>query len=258
MRLYLLRLATLQPGSVPVLGYVVQTDGVNVLIDGGFPSDFIANPPTLTGGLRIEMSEEDYIVKRLDSIGLRPDDIQLLVCTHLDADHAGGHRVFTNAELFVQREHYEFARQSDHPRFAAIREHWDHPSLRYRLTDGDTELVPGVELVETSGHVPGHQAILVRLPETGPVLLAADAIPHPSMPDPETLDTPLRHGRGGHAGEHAQAGGACAARRRHAHHPRPRRGAVRDAQAGARVLQLSDAAGAFCNLDPQSFRAAAA
>jgi N-acyl homoserine lactone hydrolase len=40
--------------------------------------------------------------------------------------------------------------------------------------------------LETSGHVPGHQSLLVRLPETGPVLLTIDAIPAASMLDPET------------------------------------------------------------------------
>jgi N-acyl homoserine lactone hydrolase len=62
------------------------------------------------------------------------------------------------------------------PRFQGIREHWDAPNLNYRTVSGDTELAPGIELIETSGHVPGHQSVLVRLPQTGPVLLAIDAI----------------------------------------------------------------------------------
>jgi len=44
------------------------------------------------------------------------------------------------------------------------------------LIDGDTEFLPGLTLLETSGHAPGHQSILVRLPRTGPVLLAIDAV----------------------------------------------------------------------------------
>jgi N-acyl homoserine lactone hydrolase len=48
---------------------------------------------------------------------------------------------------------------------------------RIRLVDGDTELLPGLELIETSGHVPGHQSVLVRLPKTGAVLLTIDAVP---------------------------------------------------------------------------------
>ena len=52
----------------------------------------------------------------------------------------------------------------------------DHSDLRHRLIDGDTELLPGLTLLETGGHAPGHQSILVRLPRTGPVLLAIDAV----------------------------------------------------------------------------------
>ena len=50
---------------------------------------------------------------------------------------------------------------------------------RIRLEDGDTELLPGFELTSTSGHVPGHQSVLVRLPKTGAVLLTIDAVPLP-------------------------------------------------------------------------------
>ena len=48
---------------------------------------------------------------------------------------------------------------------------------RIRLVEGDMELLPGLELIETSGHVPGHQSVLVRLPRTGAVLLTVDAVP---------------------------------------------------------------------------------
>ena len=187
MKLYLMQLAAMQPGDVPVPAYLVQTgDGKNILIDSGFPASFVGNSIELPGGMTVEVSEENYIVKRLKSLGLRPEDIDTVVCTHLDADHAGGHAAFTDAEFVVQREHYEHARASEHPRFAALRGEWNHPDLRYRFVDGDAELFPGVELIETSGHVPGHQAVLVRLPETGTVILAIDAIPHSSMTDAET------------------------------------------------------------------------
>jgi N-acyl homoserine lactone hydrolase len=87
----------------------------------------------------------------------------------------GYHDAFHKAELIVQRTHYELAR-SGHPRYTAARAHWDHPALQYRLIDGDTELMPGLSLIETSGHAPGHQSVLLRLPQTGKVLLAIDAV----------------------------------------------------------------------------------
>jgi N-acyl homoserine lactone hydrolase len=185
MKLYLMQLALFQPIAAPVPGYVIQTDdGINILVDTGLPYSAIHNlqgPP----GLQLEIKETDYVVNQLANIGLRPEDIQILICTHFDPDHAGNHDVFITSELIVQRRHYEIAR-AGYPRFATVRDHWDHPNLRYRLIDGDTVLLPGIELIETSGHVPGHQSVLVRLPETGPVILAIDAIAERSMLDPDS------------------------------------------------------------------------
>src|SRR5256886_4681020 len=175
-RLYLLQLGT---STVPgagrtlemVLGcYLVETnDGRHILIDSGLPAD-VPLPP-----VAVPSTQGKNVIEQLDDLGLRPDDIDILICTHFDPDHAGYHDAFTKAELIVQREHYELAR-SGHPRFATIRAHWDHPALHYRLIDGGTELLPGLSLIETSGHAPGHQSVLVRLPQTGMILLAIDAV----------------------------------------------------------------------------------
>jgi N-acyl homoserine lactone hydrolase len=149
--------------------YLVQTnDGQHILIDTGMAAD--ARSPGAPKG-----DNEKNVIEHLSELGLRPTDIDTLICTHFDIDHAGYPDHFTNADLIVQRKHYELARNG-HPRFAPARAHWDHPALRYRFVDGDTELLPGLTLLETSGHAPGHQSVLVRLPHTGPVLLAIDAV----------------------------------------------------------------------------------
>jgi N-acyl homoserine lactone hydrolase len=171
LRLFLLQMALVPGNGIPAISYLIQTDdGINVLIDTGFPKNFAA--PSM--GVRLD--DSDYIVNQLASLGLSPRDIHYLVCTHFDQDHAGAHDAFPQAELIVQRRHYEAAQAERHERFERARAHWGHPSLRYRLVDGDTTLLPGIELIETSGHVPGHQSVLVRLPQTGPMLLAIDAV----------------------------------------------------------------------------------
>ncbi len=175
-RLYLLQLST---STVPGAGralemvsgcYLVQTsDGRNILIDSGLPADYTP-PPGMPPA-----ENRKNVLEHLADLGLRPGDIDLLICTHFDVDHAGYHDVFTRAELVVQHDHYALAR-GGHVRYAAARAHWDHPALRYRLIEGDTELLPGLWLIETSGHAPGHQSVLVDLPQTGRVLLAIDAV----------------------------------------------------------------------------------
>lgn len=177
MRLYVMQMGlSLQSGS-PNPAYLVQTDeGLNVLIDSGFPRRMIGAYKQ-PGGPTTAVDDEDFVVNRLAAIGVRPDDINIVICTHFDHDHAGGHDNFPNAEFVVQRTHLEIARSGQHERFERTRANWDAPGLRYRTVEGDTVLLPGIELIESSGHVPGHQAVLVRLPQTGPVLLAIDAIP---------------------------------------------------------------------------------
>lgn len=176
MRLYLFQLALHPENGIPTPGYLIQTDdGANVLIDTGFPKHYELP------GTSLRLGECNYIVNQLAALGLAPCDIRYLVCTHFDPDHAGGHEAFPETELIVQRQHYEVACAGAHPRFELMRSHWNHPGLRYRLIDGNITLLPGIELIKTSGHVPGHQSVLVHLPQTGPMLLAIDAVAQASQ-----------------------------------------------------------------------------
>jgi N-acyl homoserine lactone hydrolase len=175
-RLYLFQVSTtnmpLPAGQMLEMSsgcYLIETtDNKRILIDTGMTPDAPASPAPPSVNRK-------NVLEHLAGLNLRPQDIDTLICTHFDVDHAGYHDHFSSSELVVQREHYNLARNG-HPRFAAARKHWDHPALRYRLIDGDCELLPGIALLETSGHAPGHQSVLVRLPKTGPVLLAIDAV----------------------------------------------------------------------------------
>ena len=178
MRLYILQMGLSPQTGSPVPAYLVQLDdGTNVLIDSGFPRTHVGAYHREPRNTNFLVEEQDFIVNRLAALGVQPGDIRYVVCTHLDPDHAGGHDQFPDAEFVIQRAHYEAARSGDFSRFEEMRPQWDAPGLRYRTVEGDTELLPGIELIETSGHVPGHQSVLIRLPQTGPVLLAIDAIP---------------------------------------------------------------------------------
>ncbi len=187
-KLYLFQVATMTipPLTVPAVCYLVQTDdGKNILIDSGIPENIKRTPsgsvPTLGKS----------VVEQLALLGLRPEDIHLLVCTHFDVDHAGNHAAFPNAELVVQKKHYEHALPSQHPRFALTRAQWTYPGARARFVEGDVELVPGLELIATDGHCLGHQSVLIRLPESGPILLAIDAVASANSFTPEHQASPV-------------------------------------------------------------------
>jgi len=159
--------------KVPVPGYLIEmADGRRALVDTGFPST--SEPTRAVHWFRV--TPEDYVLRRLSSIGLQPGDIDWVICSHFDPDHCGGNDLFPHAKFFVQREHYCVALTGVHWRFEMHRAHWDHPALEYCQIDGDEEILPGVSLIETGGHVPGHQSVLVRLQGSRKVLLAIDAI----------------------------------------------------------------------------------
>ncbi|HYW66010.1 MAG TPA: N-acyl homoserine lactonase family protein [Candidatus Dormibacteraeota bacterium] len=176
-RLYLFSLST---ASIPLASgqslemvlpcYLVETTGGHhVLIDSGMAPE-APRPPQAPPS-----KDQKTVLECLSALHLRPQDIDTVVCTHFDVDHAGFHDSFPHSQFVVQRRHYELARSGD-PRFVLARPHWNHPDLHYTQVEGDTELFPGFTLLETSGHAPGHQSVLVRLPKTGPVLLAIDAV----------------------------------------------------------------------------------
>lgn len=167
-RLYLMQVGSMPEYQIPIVCYLAQTsDGKNILIDSGLPEIMPEGETEFENGRNV--------IEQLASIGLKPNDIDTVISTHYDGDHAGRHAVFTKAQYVVQRAHHLDA--ATNPRFADIRAQWDQPMERIRLLDGDMELLPGLELIETSGHVPGHQSVVLRLPKTGTVLLTIDAVP---------------------------------------------------------------------------------
>ena len=158
---------------IPVSCYLVRTGDTTILFDTGL------SPRAVPGLQRTDplavFTDADLLVHRLDGIGIEPGDVDVVVLSHLHFDHAGGTFLFRNSEIAVQQDEYAYA---NYPAgfFASFyyKKNFDLPDYRWRLLDGDAELVPGVTVLRSDGHTPGHQSLLVDLPETGPVILAGD------------------------------------------------------------------------------------
>ena len=116
----------------------------------------------------------------LAEVGVQPSDIRWMINTHLHFDHAGGNTMvgeqgagsgerevvlsFPNATYVVQRGELEFARTRNERIQASYQAHNFEPVVaanRFRLIEGDIEILPGIRSLRTPGHVPHHQSILV-------------------------------------------------------------------------------------------------
>jgi glyoxylase-like metal-dependent hydrolase (beta-lactamase superfamily II) len=160
--------------SLPVACYLVRTPDAVILFDTGVSPRAV--PGLLRSDAMARFSDADLLVHRLDGLGLVPGDVDLVVLSHLHFDHAGGAALFPEAELIVQKDEYATALFPP-PVLSGFyyRKNFDLPDYRWRHLDGDAELAPGVTVLRTDGHTPGHQSLLVELAETGPVILAGDA-----------------------------------------------------------------------------------
>jgi len=111
------------------------------------------------------------ILPALRAAGFEPGSIDIVALSHLHFDHAGGllsadgERAFPRARIVAQAEEWDVALGSN-PRLVASYQQDElrlaEPWARAGSSDGDEELIPGVEVRRTGGHSGGHQAIIVR------------------------------------------------------------------------------------------------
>jgi N-acyl homoserine lactone hydrolase len=98
-----------------------------------------------------------------------PRAVTCVINTHLHFDHCGGNRLFAGTPIYVQRREREDARTEDY----TIPEWAEFEGAMYVELEGEQELLPGIRVVPTPGHTPGHQSVLVET-EDGLVIVAGD------------------------------------------------------------------------------------
>lgn len=185
MRMYLLDFGSVRPVAAPdqvrsQRGYLIQTDdGENILIDLGVPSKFRDDLQLLASQAPIAIEPHRWgpgydVPGQLQLIGLTPADLDLVVITHSDLDHLGGIE-YVPGHVPVLMSKAERAVDLPGPNNPGAYDSW--PEREYLLVDHeDQDLRPGIRLLATPGHTPGHFSVVVDLPTSGRFVLAADAI----------------------------------------------------------------------------------
>ena len=143
---------------MPVYVHVIDHPDARVLVDTGMTE---LHPAMADMDPRLQpLSEQDFDLAGID----------IVVNTHLHADHCGGNHLFAGKPIYVQRRELDDARSKDD---YTIREWVEAPGVQYVPVDGEHELLPGLRLVPAPGHTPGMQMVVA---ETGgrPLIVGGD------------------------------------------------------------------------------------
>lgn len=166
---------------------LVQTDsGKNILFEAGIGNFF---DPKLKDRYGI-FEKEHMLLKNLNNIGFRPDDIDVVMLSHLHFDHAGGllssygeplKLVFPRAAFYVGKEHWARA-QKPHLReqvsFIPVLHQLLKDSNRLKLIEGNMhpDFDFGVTFHYSHGHTIGLIVSEIQLDE-GPTFFVSDLVP---------------------------------------------------------------------------------
>lgn len=144
-----------------------------LLVDTGFDEEYIWGFPPHASFKR---EQKERLPLALSACGYRPEDISTVIMTHLHWDHTGGMKFFPNAHFYVQATEFKALTELEPKQETAYRpEHWLSLLSRIRLVEGDIQLRPGINLLFTRGHTPGHQAVEINT-RSGPVILGGDLL----------------------------------------------------------------------------------
>jgi len=155
--------------------YLIEHPQGRMIWDAGLPV-------AMAGQGRVEeeggmyMRYERSLLDQLSDMDLQPADIDLVAFSHMHYDHVGAANAFTGSTLLIQDTEYEAAFvDASNPVF--------QPDLYMGLKDSDMEILSGdhdvfgdgsVMIISAPGHTPGHQVLLLRLANTGNLVLSGD------------------------------------------------------------------------------------
>ena len=144
---------------------------------------------------QVMLREPESLLHHLQRLGIRPDEVDVVVTTHLHWDHAGGltrrnqegevELTFKRARHFIQRSEWDFALQPDiRSRPSYITDDFtplaDGNDL-VEFLDGDAEVLPGVHLRHVGGHTPGSQVLVLQSGELACVVTGDLACQTPNL-----------------------------------------------------------------------------
>jgi glyoxylase-like metal-dependent hydrolase (beta-lactamase superfamily II) len=166
---------------VPVPVWLLEGTEKTIIVDTGLgdPEEVATMQKKYGVDVMTTKSEDQDLVAGLARYGVKPEDVDVVLLTHLHFDHIGNNELFTNATFYVHKDELPQGesppdfRMYYYPEYSAKIE-----AVRDRLVvwEGDElEIEPTVRLVKIGGHTPGCTVVMVKT-DIGKVCLASDVM----------------------------------------------------------------------------------
>lgn len=140
---------------LPIYVFYLEGGPEKILVDTGLEQFMVPKGLEEEYGLKVQEFED-----ALATYGLKPEDIDIIIHTHLHNDHCENDYKCTNARVYVQKKEYEFfldPHPLDHRYFPDLLD-----DVEVVQVDGDQEIVEGIQVLLTPGHTVGGQSVVVN------------------------------------------------------------------------------------------------
>ena len=167
--------------EVPAHSVLIEhPSGKKLLWDTGVPRDWEDRwaPYGLGEYFPADATTEDmWLDSRLKQLGLEAGNIDYVVVSHLHLDHAGNLNWWrdTNTQVIVGEEEKKGALSFDGLNFGGHLK-TDYDEVELTTVKDDTELLPGVTLLQTPGHTWGTLSLQVDLEDSGTMIFTSDSV----------------------------------------------------------------------------------
>lgn len=161
--------------EIPATTWYIDGTPQKVLVDTGMCDTERANRWHHKGSRQTQP-----ITEALARIGVQPEDIDIVIFTHLHWDHCANMKAFVNARFIVHQVELDFALNPLPPYYrsyeaTALGIVPPFAGVEFDVVNGEEEVLPGIVVFPTPGHSPGHQSVAVETAE-GTYVIAGDAV----------------------------------------------------------------------------------
>ncbi len=159
---------------------LIQSEGKNILVDTGYGPDI---SPKMQQNMSMHYPQ-GTLLAQLAALSLQPKDIDIVINTHLHADHCGGNTrmqgdtlvpTFPNAQYYVQRlEWAEAMAPNERTRATYWPDNYAplQKTKQLALINGDTQITNQVRTAMARGHTRGHQVVIIESNEETALFVA--------------------------------------------------------------------------------------